>query len=348
MRRNAKFGVLSDQYIKDNYADCFLPISVDKLHSIRKKAAGSYVNTSGKRVKEYNSIAPVIPQYVAENSADRVGEPGRDQIIAIKSDMIRTAASAQSNYSILQPARKRTGLRQEDVGFVQISTMASAIDPDFGEIDPEYVSEELMEQAPLGASGGRVNFNTAMGYDAPRHVEDMTFAGKGAKPLMAQILDPSLTSNLFIASELKRQPQSALFAERLSRTVQQQQVDLLPKSSDQIRDQAQLQPSQASDLEPPPPVAATQAPTSPETINNQPKRSPQGQQLEYIDIADAKRLIREKQVPNSNAGQATMKQFLEQNLRTDLYDTQQEMRSFLNSLTKDEIKKIRTAYFGMK
>ena len=74
MRQNKKFGVLSDQYIKDNYSDCFLPIAVDKLHAIRQKPAESYVNTSGRRVKEYNSIAPVIPFYVAQNSIKSKGQ----------------------------------------------------------------------------------------------------------------------------------------------------------------------------------------------------------------------------------------------------------------------------------
>ena len=207
MRASRRFGVLSDQYIRENYADCFLPIRVDKLHSVRQKPANSFVNTSGKRVKEYNSIAPVIPQFIAENNS-----MNQNQLNAIKSDLIRTSANAKPDLNILQPPRKREGTLQEDIGFTKVSSMANAKDPKFGKIDKDFVSDELEEQAAYAAYGDKVEYNTLRGEMASRHKEDMSFAGKGAKSKLAQILDPNVSSQLFLASEFKNVPESPLFA----------------------------------------------------------------------------------------------------------------------------------------
>ena len=207
MRASRRFGVLSDQYIRENYADCFLPIRVDKLHSVRQKPANSFVNTSGKRVKEYNSIAPVIPQFIAENNS-----MNQNQLNAIKSDLIRTSANAKPDLNILQPPRKREGTLQEDIGFTKVSSMANAKDPKFGKIDKDFVSDELEEQAAYAAYGDKVEYNTLRGEMASRHKEDMSFAGKGAKSKLAQILDPNVSSQLFLASEFKNIPESPLFA----------------------------------------------------------------------------------------------------------------------------------------
>lgn len=207
MRASRRFGVLSDQYIRENYADCFLPIRVDKLHSIRQRPAKSFVNTSGKRVKEYNSIAPVIPQFIAENNS-----MDQNQLNAIKSDLIRTSANAKSDLNILQPQRKRQGTLQEDIGFTKISSMANAQDPNFGRIDKKFVSDELEDQAPLAAYGDVVEYNTLRGQTASRHKEDMSFSGKGVKAELAQILDPNVSNQLFLAGEFKNVPQSPLFA----------------------------------------------------------------------------------------------------------------------------------------
>ena len=207
MRASRRFGVLSDQYIRENYADCFLPIRVDKLHSVRQKPANSFVNTSGKRVKEYNSIAPVIPQFIAENNS-----MDQNQLNAIKSDLIRTSANAKPDLNILQPPRKREGTLQEDIGFTKVSSMANAEDPKFGKIDKDFVSDELEEQAAYAAYGDKVEYNTLRGEMASRHKEDMSFAGKGAKAELAQILDPNVSNQLFLAGEFKNVPQSPLFA----------------------------------------------------------------------------------------------------------------------------------------
>lgn len=207
MRASRRFGVLSDQYIRENYADCFLPIRVDKLHSVRQKSANSFVNTSGKRVKEYNSIAPVIPQFIAENNS-----VDQNQLNAIKSDLIRTSANAKPDLNILQPPRKREGTLQEDIGFTKVSSMANAEDPKFGKIDKDFVSDQLEEQAAYAAYGDKVEYNTLRGEMASRHKEDMSFAGKGAKAELAQILDPNVSNQLFLAGEFKNVPESPLFA----------------------------------------------------------------------------------------------------------------------------------------
>ena len=207
MRASRRFGVLSDQYIRENYADCFLPIRVDKLHSVRQKPANSFVNTSGKRVKEYNSIAPVIPQFIAENNS-----MDQNQLNAIKSDLIRTSANAKPDLNILQPPRKREGTLQENIGFTKVSSMANAEDPKFGKIDKDFVSDELEEQAAYAAYGDKVEYNTLRGEMASRHKEDMSFAGKGVKAELAQILDPNVSNQLFLAGEFKNVPQSPLFA----------------------------------------------------------------------------------------------------------------------------------------
>jgi len=165
------------------------------------------VNTSGKKVKEYNSIAPVIPQFIAENNSI-----DQNQLNAIKSDLIRTSANAKSDLNILQPSRKREGTLQEDIGFTKISSMANAQDPKFGRIDKDFVSDELEDQAPLGAYGDIVEYNTLRGEMASRHKEDMSFAGKGVRAELAQILDPNVSNQLFLASEFRNVPQSPLFA----------------------------------------------------------------------------------------------------------------------------------------
>lgn len=350
MRKNSKFGVLSDEYIKNNYADCFLPVRVDKLHSIRQKPASSYVNTSGKRVKEYNSIAPVIPYFVAQNNTKSKGVQGQNEMNAIKSDLIRTSANAESNYSILQPPRKREGLLQEDIGFVKISSMANAQDPNFGKIDKDFVGDELEDQAPLGAYGDKADLNTILGSEAPRHKEDMVFAGRGAKPEMAKILDPSVSSKLFIADELKRQPQSALFAKPEQATEQQAPTDLLA----QQQGRPNTIPSMQTPVEPPvePPVATPVEPpvepvTEPvteqtKTLDGQPLSTIKGDIVIYKNINEAKSL---KQIPSDKDSIEVLKNFLAENLRTSYISTEKRMKDFLDTLKPSQIKQIRRKYF---
>jgi len=365
MRKNSKFGVLSDEYIKNNYADCFLPVRVDKLHSIRQKPASSYVNTSGKRVKEYNSIAPVIPQFVAENNTKSKGIPAQNEMNAIKSDLIRTAAAAPSNYSILQPQRKRQGLLQEDIGFVKISSMANAQDPDFGAIDKYFVIDELEEQAPLSSYGVKADLNTMLGNKAPRHKEDMVFADRGAKPEMAKILDPSVSTKLLIADELKSQPESALFVKRQSAQQQGAPTDLLAQQQGRPNTMSSMPPQMGPDLpqsgasmfpvEPsssaPPvatgePVKAT-AKGNQVTLSNRELMEEKGELLEYRDMSNAEMILKKypDKVPASSATPADMREFLAKHLRTSEHKTEEQMKKFLDKLTNEKIKKIRTAYF---
>lgn len=370
MRKNSKFGVLSDEYIKNNYADCFLPVRVDKLHSIRQRPASSYVNTSGKRVKEYNSIAPVIPQFVAENNTKSKGIPAQNEMNAIKSDLIRTTANAESNYSILQPPRKREGLLQEDIGFVKISSMANAEDPDFGAIDKDFVRDELEEQAPLSSYGVKADLNTILGNEAPRHKEDMVFAGKGAKPEMAKILDPSVSSKLFLAEELKRQPESALFVKRQSAQQQVAPTDLLAQQQGRPDTMSSIGPQFGPEVmssgegmfpdeqgipEPvtsaPPvatgePVKAT-AKGTPITLSGKELMEEKGELLEYRDMSNAEMILKNKpsEVPASSANPDRMRAFLAKELRTSKHKTTEQMMKFLMELSTSKIKKIRTAYF---
>jgi hypothetical protein len=354
MRANKKFGVLSDQYIKENYADCFLPIAVDKLHAIRQKPAHSYVNTSGKRIKEYNSIAPVIPQFIAENNIKKLGIPGQEEVYAIKSDLIRRAASAKSNYSILQPPRKRQGALQQDLGFAQISSMANAQDPDYGEIEPEFVADQLDAQAPLGSSGLRASFNTMLGMQASRAKEDMSFAGKGVKPDLAEILDPSIITKMYIVGELQRQPESALFVKpQKGKQIQQQQTDLLP--TDEITDQAKTMGTYQSAPAPPPqaPIAPpVQAPIAPPVqppptpvkppvssgTSTQPVMEIKGQVIEYADINISNKLS-STDVPKASDDIFIIKEFLAKYLRTDNIKTQKGMEQFLSQGNKSGDKK---------
>ena len=97
MRSSKKMGVLSDKYIKENYLDCFLPVPVNKLHAVTEKVSESYVNTSNKRVKDYISTAPLIPQFVAENKSKQQGVLRINQKNAIKSDLLRKVASSSSS-----------------------------------------------------------------------------------------------------------------------------------------------------------------------------------------------------------------------------------------------------------
>ena len=371
MRKNSKFGVLSDEYIKNNYADCFLPVRVDKLHSIRQKPASSYVNTSGKRVKEYNSIAPVIPQFVAENNTKSKGIPAQNEMNAIKSDLIRTTANAESNYSILQPQRKREGLLQEDIGFVKISSMANARDPDFGAIDKDFVGDELEEQAPLSSYGVKADLNTMLGNEAPRHKEDMVFAGRGAKPEMAKILDPSVSTKLFIADELKRQPESALFVKRQSAQQQGAPTDLLAQQQGRPNTMSSMGQQMGPDLPPSgasmfpdepsvssapvksePPVAPVKsappvAKGTPITLSGKELIQESGHMLEYRDMSNAEMILKNKpsEVPASSASPDRMRTFLAKELRTSKHKTTEQMMKFLMELSSAKIKKIRTAYF---
>ena len=382
MRANKKFGVLSDQYIKENYADCFLPIAVDKLHAVRQKPAESYVNTSGRRIKEYNSIAPVIPQFVAENNIKKLGIPGQEEAYAIKSDLIRRAATAKSNYSILQPPRKRQGALQQDLGFAQISSMANAQDPEYGELDPTFVEDELNEQAPLGSSGLRASFNTMLGMEASRAKEDMSFAGKGVKPDLAEILDPSIITKMYIAGELQRQPESALFVKpQKGKKIEQQQTDLLP--TDEITDQARTMGSyQAAPAPPPqapppqappmgqpiatPPAAATNDPVMLakikkadkaasqsiagkslyETLSEEPAIKLQGDKLVYYDEASSRSMIMMNVGPPVSDITA-VKEFLAEELRTDKLESEAKMKKYLDStaVSAAMIKRIYKTYF---
>ena len=373
MRANSKFGVLSDQYIKDNYADCFLPVSVDKLHSIRQKPAESYVNTSGKRVKEYNSIAPVIPQFISENQIKQSGVAGQQEKNSIKSDLIRKAAAAKSDYSILQPTRKRQGALQEDLGFAQISSMANAQDPNYGKFDSEFIAEELNDQAPLGAYGDKANFNTILGMNATRAKEDMTFAGKGVKPDLAEIIDPSVKNKIYIATELQRQPESALFVKAMKPQGPQAPtqaptqapmagpVDLMPK--DQITDVAQTM--QGPQAPPAPqalpgtsqPVLGTQIPEPPATpvaqstattlsgssvtiVNNAP--------LIYKDINEAQSIVSKREVPDVSIPEKStvsiLANFLARNLTLD-GGNKAELMKFLKGKPRTALKKITQKYF---
>ena len=367
MRKNIKFGVLSDEYIKNNYANCFLPISVDKLHSIRQKPASSYINTSGKRIKEYNSIAPVIPQFVAENNTKSKGIPGQNEMNAIKSDLIRTSANAESNYSILQPPRKREGLLQEDIGFVKISSMANAQDPNFGPIDKDFVGDELEEQAPLSSYGVKAGLNYILGYEAPRHKEDMVFAGRGAKPGMAKILDPSVASKLFLAEELKRQPESALFVKRQTAQQQGAPSDLLAQQQGRPDTMSSMGPKSgpalissgegvfADEEGIPAPLVPTGQPveTEPPAVigrgkvigSDQPLSTIKNQILQYADEENARILISMREIPDDKTSIPILLDFLATNLRTGDNPTKQDMEKFLGTLSIKELQKIRKKYF---
>ena len=349
MRASRRFGVLSDQYIRENYADCFLPIRVDKLHSVRQKPANSYVNTSGKRVKEYNSIAPVIPQFIAENNSS-----DQTQLDAIKSDLIRTSANAKSDLNILQPPRKREGTLQEDIGFTKISSMANAEDPKFGKIDKDFVSDELEDQAAYAAYGDKVEYNTLRGEMASRHKEDMSFAGRGVKAKLAQILDPNVSNQLFLASEFKNVPESPLFAKPDPRPARpggrQQPTNLFPGQGRAERPGQPPGPGGGGSLnetgaggafDPPPQPPPPQPPLAGGAGAS--SKEPSGYDFIYRseEINEGKR---EPPVYDGDMSRASILDFLIKNLINEFMSASKK-KDYLESLPLIELKKILREFF---
>ena len=252
--------------------------------------------------------------------------------------------------------------------------MANAQDPDYGELDPTFVEDELDDQAPLGSSGLRASFNTMLGMGASRAKEDMSFAGKGVKPDLAEILDPSIITKMYIAGELQRQPQSALFVKpQKGKKIQQQQTDLLP--TDEITDQAKTMGSYQPAPAPPPPPPMAQAPpvvtppvvtppvvTPPVkpppvvtgtavTISNKPEMTILNQTFKYLDLPEAKALRQAGKIPNV-ADIGKVKDFLAKHLRTDDLKTEKQVKDFLSTKQKSgkmipakEVKDLLRTYF---
>ena len=349
MRQNKKFGVLSDKYIKENYLDCFLPVPVNKLHAVTEKVSESYVNTSNKRVKDYISTAPLIPQFVSENKSKQPGVLGINEKNAIKSDLIRKVAGATSSYSILQPPRKRTGVLQEDIGFTQISSMANAQDPNFGKIEPDFVKDSLLDEAPMGAVGVKPNLNTILGQNSSKAKEDMVPSGKGAKPELAQILDPSIESKMYLVSELQRQPESFLFVKPTKpgqgKKVQVDQTDMLPENM--IRDQAETTgpPTQPQAL----PVATkmpVQQPTQ-QTLSGKNMTTINDQPIVYKDRTKATSMKGTSDVPNVGdpdaSGVDVLRGFLLKNL--EVTGDPSGLDKYLSGMKRIGLKRLVQSYF---
>ena len=350
MRASKKMGVLSDKYIKENYSNCFLPIPVDKLHSVRQKPSGSFVNTANKRIKDYISLNPVIPQYIAENASSQKGILGLNEMNSIKSDLIRKAANAKSNYSILQPPRKREGVLQENIGFTQISSMAQAQDVNFGKIDTEFVKDELLDQAPLGAYGDKVNFNTLLGSESVKSKENMTPSGSGVKKDLAKILDPGIESTMFLINELKRQPESYLFTKPQKpgqgQTVQQDGANLILNESEQVRDQAQT--FGPSEVLPEVPQVASQSKVPAETTLSKGQLSKVGDSpIIYKDRSEASSLQSSGDVPNvSDPSESTvdiLRAFLLKHL--EVSGDSGKLKKYLDSKPRSELKRLTQKYF---
>ena len=348
MRSSKKMGVLSDKYIKENYADCFLPVPVNKLHAVTKKVSESYVNTSNKRVKEYISTAPLIPQFVSENKSKQPGVLGMNEKNAIKSDLIRKVAGASSSFSILQPPRKRSGVLQEDIGFTQISSMANAEDPNFGEIEKDFVKDSLLDETPMGAVGVKPNLNTILGQNSTKAKEDMVPSGKGAKPELAQILDPSIESKMYLVSELQRQPESFLFVKPTKpgqgKKVQVDQTNMLPENM--IRDQAQT-------TGPPTPTqplpVATKIPVQPtqQTLSGKNVSKVNDQPIVYKDRTKAISLKGTSDVPNVGdpdaSGVDVLRNFLLKNL--EITGDPGGLDKYLSSMKRIGLKRLVQSYF---
>jgi len=349
MRASKKMGVLSDKYIKENYSDCFLPIPVEKLHAVREKPAGSFVNTANKRIKDYISLNPVIPQYVAENASSQKGILGLNEMNSIKSDLIRKASQAKSNYSILQPPRKREGVLQENIGFTQISSMAQAQDVNFGKIDTEFVKDELLDQAPLASYGDKVNFNTLLGSEATKSKENMTPSGTGVKKDLAKILDPGIESKMFLINELKRQPESYLFVKPQKpgqgKTVQQDGANLIPNESEQVRDQAKT--FGPSETLPEVPVASGVKVPAETTLSKGQLSKVGDSPIIYKNRSEASSLQSSGDVPNvSDPSESTvdiLRAFLVKHL--EVSGDKEKLKKFLSSKPRSELKRITQKYF---